>query len=1312
MVDNKEALSRSILDSTDLIDNMTSFLEAGAVDVDKKILRNMALALTKHLNDTSPGTLQDVTMDNPYGIGYRSPCVSLQQPFQGSTSPAGHGRSVREFEEQMATLRKENFNLKLRLYFIEESIPGYQQASNSTEGQDTLMKQLIDARVEMEILRKEIQEKQDLLKEAAQAMTQMEKIQKDTEFKYQEMLDELKQKIQYMEMDREIEKTKSSSAAGGGHGESMSDLLGRSEIAENMNALQRIRDLESLLKQSDDKLEDFQQQISKLDEILAKRDETIQEYEEKVKELVFQNAELLESVENRDLELATKERSIKGLRSANAELKSENEKLVKAFKSSQDNFNQEMSNIKEYESKMNQQQETLAKIQTQQLKQDLQKCKMEVADKMCLVQELEDKLSNRDQLYDKARFTIQKLMLHIKNQQAEINRLKNHNTSQNASSANSNNINNNTANNEKEAAVGISGLEVTGFCPSLSDSDAIQEMPLAQKQKYETIIQEQEAVIETLKADIKKKTADLQHFVNKELWEKNREIERLNKMLNNNSTTSANCPTSPKNNNTSNNNISQDAVELQQSFSDVEYAKAVQRNKLLQRKVDILLQRLGSERNTDAVISQLRTELKQARSDAENAEKWRRQCGDLCATLSTRLEELAGFLNSLLKHKDVLGVLAVEKRKAMRRAVDRSLDLSKSLNMTLSVSGLSMIDHSLAELHNLSDILGDVEAGLANETFNSHEELHAVSYASGQQMSIETLKAENKALKKELDKRRNAENKKERRSLPLSVMLENRESESEAWSEPDRKVSLARIGLEDHSSSLMPPPSKEPSHAQQAETDSDYSESGQLDSRNMKSSRTQERINQLEQIIQQRDNRILEIQHQLAEADDMLRKEKMKVEEYTEELEDLKVRNKELHDDLVAIGSQEPSSVHNESMLLQQIEEKSRSLEKMQEEHERLVMESRLAEMQINSLKDEMENMKLRHEDALQKANEQQKQQLAMLRQEMDNLLQESLQAKQQEMDECRKQLSDLQLHYMEAQRNIECLQENEHELKQTLVESELTARNLQKQIDESTLRASKATTERVKALNEKLQLEKRLEELSQELTTYQTERQQLQQQVEQLETEQSQLMERLAVAQRMAEEAMASKEKAQKKADDTCQSGYTSEEVPLTMAANGAQTVAQQRLGEQRTQNYSPDLGIESDAGRISSAELSSAQLPLLKTVEISPNKENLNVTEEPLDSSLENIKPSNLPPNTAAGTAAGQDNLAFKKHDCAKVEQENAELRRKLLRTKRAFEDTYEKLRNANQRKAQIEKDIKNQILKTHNVLKNVRSNMENEL
>ena len=42
----------------------------------------------------------------------------------GLRSPSGpmRGRSVKEFEEQLANLKKENFNLKLRIYFLEESM--------------------------------------------------------------------------------------------------------------------------------------------------------------------------------------------------------------------------------------------------------------------------------------------------------------------------------------------------------------------------------------------------------------------------------------------------------------------------------------------------------------------------------------------------------------------------------------------------------------------------------------------------------------------------------------------------------------------------------------------------------------------------------------------------------------------------------------------------------------------------------------------------------------------------------------------------------------------------------------------------------------------------------------------------------------------------------------------------------------------------------------------------------------------------------------------------------------------------------------
>lgn len=140
-------------------------------------------------------------------------------------------------------------------------------------------------------------------------------------------------------------------------------------------------------------------------------------------------------------------------------------------------------------------------------------------------------------------------------------------------------------------------------------------------------------------------------------------------------------------------------------------------------------------------------------------------------------------------------------------------------------------------------------------------------------------------------------------------------------------------------------------------------------------------------------------------------------------------------------------------------------------------------------------------------------------------------------------------------------------------------------------------------------------------------------------------------------------------------------------------------------------------------SVELSNAQRTLLKTVEL--NRENSYQQADDAGTKDGKLRISvnsrgkfkfyiflltDTSPDTdaAASSSTGQTKI----HDCEKVEQELAELRRKLIRTKRAFEDTYAKLRDVNKAKAQVEKDIKNQILKTHTVLRNVRSNMENVL
>lgn len=77
-----------------------------------------------------------------------------QKPFTNCPS-SPQGRSLREFEDQMASLRKENFNLKLRIYFLEEkpvtSSSSKNSAMNSScsniETIESLSKKNIDLKV-------------------------------------------------------------------------------------------------------------------------------------------------------------------------------------------------------------------------------------------------------------------------------------------------------------------------------------------------------------------------------------------------------------------------------------------------------------------------------------------------------------------------------------------------------------------------------------------------------------------------------------------------------------------------------------------------------------------------------------------------------------------------------------------------------------------------------------------------------------------------------------------------------------------------------------------------------------------------------------------------------------------------------------------------------------------------------------------------------------------------------------------------------------------------------------------------------------
>ncbi|KAI0230013.1 hypothetical protein LSAT2_019584 [Lamellibrachia satsuma] len=82
----------------------------------------------------------------------------------GRMSPV-RSRTMKEYDQQLAELKKENFSLKLRIYFLEERM----QQKFSGNGEE-VFKTNIELKVGVESLKKELQDKQELLRKASSAL--------------------------------------------------------------------------------------------------------------------------------------------------------------------------------------------------------------------------------------------------------------------------------------------------------------------------------------------------------------------------------------------------------------------------------------------------------------------------------------------------------------------------------------------------------------------------------------------------------------------------------------------------------------------------------------------------------------------------------------------------------------------------------------------------------------------------------------------------------------------------------------------------------------------------------------------------------------------------------------------------------------------------------------------------------------------------------------------------------------------------------------------------------------------------------------
>ena len=206
--------------------------------------------------------------------------------------------------------------------------------------------------------------------------------------------------------------------------------------------------------------------------------------------------------------------------------------------------------------------------------------------------------------------------------------------------------------------------------------------------------------IAKLKVELKQTTQNLQGLVNKELWEKNREIEKLNKMVN-----SLQNEKKTMENASLNSTQSQTFDMLADSYNDQKYLEAIELKKKAQSEMKRLLKDLYSSAanvKTRDHIKKVEMELQVLADQQEVTEKTLNKCTELCALTMEQLHELAMFLSSLINQKDIMVSLSDLTLKSVRSCVNRSIEMSKS--MTASRFSLACGDTSLVQLGDLSNL--------------------------------------------------------------------------------------------------------------------------------------------------------------------------------------------------------------------------------------------------------------------------------------------------------------------------------------------------------------------------------------------------------------------------------------------------------------------------------------------------------------------------------------------------------------------------------------------------------------------------------
>eukprot|EP00058_Branchiostoma_floridae_P010854 XP_002596342.1 hypothetical protein BRAFLDRAFT_76142 [Branchiostoma floridae] len=282
-------------------DHPEDFLLPGASEASKIADAVLDTSEDYESSDSSASTnltsLPDNTMDG-------SQQQSLRNVSSGRMSPV-RPRTMRDYEEQIAELKKENFSLKLRIYFMEERMQHGEE--------EDIEKTNIELKVEVESLKKELHDKQELLVKASQAVETLaaqndaavQQVRQDHGRELQQLRHQYESRLTSAQEENTLQKRVDEETEG-----KILDLeAANQELQNKLRDLEKVKqDKKNLQDSSKEALQDKNRVIDQLNHALRTKDQLIQQLNQDKADLVAEKVKPLEAqVQNLTQELRVKE---------------------------------------------------------------------------------------------------------------------------------------------------------------------------------------------------------------------------------------------------------------------------------------------------------------------------------------------------------------------------------------------------------------------------------------------------------------------------------------------------------------------------------------------------------------------------------------------------------------------------------------------------------------------------------------------------------------------------------------------------------------------------------------------------------------------------------------------------------------------------------------------------------------------------------------------------------------------------------------------------------------------------------------------